>query len=348
MKMKTTSNSPAMIQIDGSHGEGGGQILRTALSLSAITGIPFSLDSIRAGRKSPGLMRQHLACVRAVSQVCSAHVKGAILRSTCLDFYPGPIGHSHGVFEIGSAGSTGLLLQTLLPVLLHGDAESEITLRGGTHAIQAPCFDYLDEIYAPRLRAMGAQFTLELNRIGFFPAGGGEVEARITPSTLKPEVFDSESKPKLESVEILTTPSISDRVPEKEIDALARKLTFSAHQTRVRVVTDSQCPGNAILLRATGGTLIASHGQRGKTSERVAKAAAGAMNRYLQAGAPIDPFLADQLLVPMALAGGGEFVTAGLSSHFHTNVETIQQFLPIEVETLTNPNGGQRVLLTHH
>lgn len=331
--MKTRQST---IYLDGSSGEGGGQILRTALTLSAITGKPFEIDKIRAGRRKPGLLRQHLACVRSAAEICDAQLSDVSLGSERMTFEPREVAAFSGSFEIGSAGSTGLVLQTILPILWHAESESDLTFTGGTHALAAPCFDYLQDVYHPLMTSMGADWSLSLDRHGFFPAGGGIVRVNVCPSDLNPVRIESSESKSLDSVEILSTPSIPDSVVAREGKVLEKELGLDESKVLLREVKDSVCGGNAILLRASCGgvgTVVASYGDRGKRAEQVAREAAREMKRYLASPAPVDEYLADQLLLPMALAGSGSFSAVALTPHFKTNVETITSFLPVTIET---------------
>jgi len=341
MNASTTHHRDELIRLDGSRGEGGGQILRSALSLSAITGRPFRLDNIRAGRRRPGLMRQHLTCVRATAEICNASTSEVELGSGSLEFYPGSIEASYEVFSIGTAGSTSLLLQTILPLLLHAPDVSDVSLEGGTHVIQAPCFDYLEQIFIPQLRRMGAAVELTMGRHGFFPAGGGIISLTVTPSKLVPCRWHKKvsSGKRLICAEVLSTPEIPDGVAARELRAARSILSsLSAESCSVRSIADSVCPGNALLLRAGGGeddpgTLTCAFGEPGKPAHRVAKQAALEMRHYLGSTAPVDEYLADQLLLPLALAGGGGYTTTALTSHFYSNVEVIQAFLPVKIQS---------------
>ncbi len=320
------------IDLDGSTGEGGGQILRSALSLSAITGRPFALNRIRAGRKRPGLMRQHLTCVQAVAEICGAKTSALQLGGTELMFEPGCIQASQGHFEIGTAGSTTLLLQTILPVLMHAPQASQVQLSGGTHAIKAPCFEYLDEVFLPRLAQMNARVQVDLKRVGFFPAGGGRLSLTVEPSSLLPyQWHDCADKTAL-SAEVLTTAEIPKSVAERELQKACKAFALTQEDVWVREITSAACPGNALLIRSEG-SLSCAYGGRGKRAEQVAKDAIWDMQRYLNSPAPIDEHLADQLLLPLALAGGGGFTTLALTPHFHSNVEVIEAFLEIKIKT---------------
>src|SRR5947207_15592691 len=169
----------AMITIDGSQGEGGGQILRTSLALSLVTGQPFCMERIRVRRQKPGLLRQHLTAVEAAKTVGCAEVEGAEMNSQTLEFRPGPVTPGNYRFAVGTAGSATLVLQTVLPSLLTASGKSTLTLEGGTHNPLAPPFDFLVGSFMPLIRRMGATVELDLKAPGFFPAGGGRFHARI-------------------------------------------------------------------------------------------------------------------------------------------------------------------------
>jgi len=169
--------------IDGSFGEGGGQILRTSLSLSMCIGTPVRIENIRAGRRKTGLLRQHLACVRASKEICGAKVIGDELGSSTVEFHPGAIKSGTYDFAIGSAGSTSLLFQTVLPALLMADAESTVSFSGGTHNDLAPSFDFIKYSFIPTLKLIGIDIEAELHAYGFMPHGGGKWTAKIQPMT---------------------------------------------------------------------------------------------------------------------------------------------------------------------
>ena len=331
LTMKTMKKTREIL-LDGSKGEGGGQILRSALSLSAITGKSFRLENIRSGRKRPGLMRQHLTCVQATAAICRAKTSEAEIGSTELDFSPGNIQASYDTFSIGTAGSTMLLLQTVLPVLLHAPESSEIRLSGGTHVIKAPCFEYLNEVFLPRIAEMNGRAKMTLERPGFFPAGGGRVCLRVDPSELSPCEWNDVSKKSVTSAEVISTPEIPKAVADKELHKARNAFSLESEDTWIREIKDAACAGNALIIRSAD-TLTCALGDRGKRAEQVAKEAIWEMQRYLNSPAPIDEHLADQLLLPLALAGGGGFTAVALTPHFYSNVEVIEAFLPIKIET---------------
>ncbi|RTL38988.1 MAG: RNA 3'-phosphate cyclase, partial [Rhodocyclaceae bacterium] len=214
-----------MIEIDGAAGEGGGQILRTALALSMCTGQPFTLTRIRAGRAKPGLMRQHLTCVNAAAEVCAAEVDGAELNAQSLRFTPGQVRAGDYHFNVGTAGSCTLVLQTVWPALLMADAPSRLKLGGGTHNPMAPPFHFLARSYAPLMRRLGANAELNLRRLGFYPAGGGEIEVTIWPAgdTLQPFDLDGRGA-RLEGYAECFVPALPRSVARRELEHLGSAL----------------------------------------------------------------------------------------------------------------------------
>lgn len=360
---KCPTSARQALQIDGSAGEGGGQILRSSLSLSAITGTPIRLSGIRAGRRKPGLMRQHLSCVESVAALCGARTSHLQIGATELEFTPGEILplEAGTTFAIGTAGSTSLLAQAILPVALFADQPSEIILEGGTHVKGAPCTDYLIEVFTPALRAMGTDVEIDLQRHGFFPAGGGRVTLRIQPWTERRAIaiHERSAKQDLEiHAEVRATKGLPKTVIEREFEALEKTLGLSDSDRFVQNLRDTSCQGNAVIVRVANSnkanndqqspglvTLACGLGERGKSADRVVRETAWDIQRLLtnSAGAPVDEYLADQLLLPMALAGKGSFTTIELSKHFTTNVEVIQQFLDIDIQTTSIEGDAFRV-----
>ena len=320
--------------IDGSQGEGGGQILRTSLALSLVTGQPFRLENIRAGREKPGLLRQHLTAVEAATTIGSAAVSGAALGSKTLEFRPGRVQAGNHRFAVGSAGSATLVLQTVLPPLLTAANTSTLTLEGGTHNPFAPPFDFLARCFAPLIQRMGPRLELELRRPGFYPAGGGKFHARIEPVK------------RLSRLELLQRGAIRQRcaralvsklpaeVGERELEVVREQLGWAEQECRVETVPNPVGPGNALLLEIETEQVtkvFTSFGERGRPAEEVAREAAEAVGAWLGADVPVDEHLADQLLVPMALAGGGRFRTVKPSLHSTTNAQIIERFLPVKI-----------------
>lgn len=318
------------LHIDGRQGEGGGQILRSSLSLSAATGRPIVLEHIRAGRKKPGLMRQHLTCVRAAAAVCGAEVEGAQLRSTAIRFTPGAVQAGDYRFAVGSAGSCLLVLQTVLPPLLRANGESTLTLEGGTHNPMAPPFDALEHGFVPQLRRLGAEVSLELVRPGFFPAGGGEVRVRVAPLAGAAPLELLERGPLVERRGVVQIAQLSEEIAQRQTRLLATSLPQLGERVEVRRFDNSRGPGNAVSvhLEHRHVTEVATaFGMRDLPSKRVVARLVKHVRRYLAREAPVGEFLADQLMLPLALTAGGVYRTLTPSLHATTNAAVINAFL---------------------
>ena len=323
-----------MIEIDGSEGEGGGQVLRTSLALSVVTGQPFRLFNIRAKRSNPGLQRQHLTCVQAARDISGAEVSGGAIGSRDLTFTPGPVRAGRYRFAVGTAGSASLVLQTVLAPLLHADAASDLTLEGGTHNAWAPPFDFLEHTFLPLLACMGPRVELRLERHGFYPVGGGALSARVVPGHewRAFKLLEREQEPEWSATALLS--KLPDKVGEREIKVVQRKLQQKGKRFKVQQV-ESPGPGNAVVIRADCGNVcevFTGFGKRGKPAEQVAKDAAREAGNWAKTGAPVGEHLADQLLIPMALGAGGRFRTVEPSGHTRTNIETIRRFLEVAIE----------------
>lgn len=327
------------ILIDGTRGEGGGQILRTSLALSMITGRPVVLERIRGRRKKPGLMRQHLTGVLAAAEVCGAEVVGATLRSDRLRFVPGPIRSGTWRFSVGTAGSTALVLQTLLPALLCADGPSEVIIEGGTHAMAAPTFHFLQRSFAPALARFGGRLELELLRWGFYPAGGGAIRARVEPEQWRPaRLVERGGLERIHAVAVVS--NLPVRIAWDEVRTMEAALEGVTNEI---VEAASPGPGNVVWVEieaVSGTTIVTGHGRRGVPARRVAKEVAREAARVLRADVPVGEHLADQLLIPMALARGGELLSLPASLHTTTNLEVIQAFLPVR---FTTREHGRRV-----
>ncbi|MBI1766621.1 MAG: RNA 3'-terminal phosphate cyclase [Acidobacteria bacterium] len=325
-----------MITIDGSFGEGGGQILRTSLALSLVTGQPFRIEKIRAGRKNPGLLRQHLTAVNAAQQISQAAVEGAGIGSTQLSFTPGEITPGEYAFAVGTAGSTTLVLQTVLPSLLRARAESRLTLEGGTHNPFAPPFNFLVKAFLPLLNRLGARVEATLARYGFYPAGGGKLEIRIAPaSQLTPFELLERGEIVGRRAQALVA-NLPRSVGERELKVIGQKLNWPAEWLRLEEVKNSNGPGNLVSVEiesANVAEVFTGFGERGVTAEAVAIKAIQEARRYLASDAAVGEYLADQLLIPLALAGGGAFTTVAPSRHTTTNIAIIRKFLPVEITT---------------
>jgi RNA 3'-terminal phosphate cyclase (ATP) len=334
-----------MIVVDGSAGEGGGQVLRTALTLSTLTGRGVEVRNVRSGRPNPGLRPQHLAAVRAAAAICGAEVEGAELDSATLRFHPGksilPGTYTFDVAKIagrGSAGAVGLVLQTvLLPLALAG-GDSELVLRGGTHVPWAPSVDYLERVFLPAMAQMGVTAQIELVAWGFYPAGGGEARVMIRGGTLKALRIIERGEMQRVTVRGVASnlPShIAQRMVNRARNVLAEEgFALRVEPLRVR----STGPGAAAFLfaeyeRVTAG--FVAFGRKGLPSEHVADAVCSDMLAYHRTGAPVDPYLADQLLLPMALAPGtSEVVTSMVTDHLLTNIAVVRAFLPLKAKVV--------------
>lgn len=318
-----------MITIDGSQGEGGGQILRSSLALSAITGQKFRIENIRAGRPKPGLMRQHLVCVQAAQAICGAEVEGGELGSTVLTFDPGKIKSGDYSFAIGTAGSTGLVLQTVLMPLALADEVSTIRLSGGTHNMQAPPFEFLDQAFLPQVRRMGFNAQITLSRHGFHPAGGGEMVATTSPSgSLTPLIIENRGEP-ISSRATALVANLPEAIGNRELRTVAEALGWEESACTLANVA-SAGPGNVLLLSAGFANvveIVSGFGAMGVTAEQVARRAIGKLQAYLKSNAVVGPCLADQLLLPMAVGAGGHFLTSEPTDHTRSNAEVIERFL---------------------
>jgi len=321
-----------MIELDGAQGEGGGQILRSALTLSMITGQPFRMINIRANRPKPGLMRQHLAAVQASACISGAQVSGAEAGSQTLQFAPGALRGGDYAFAIGTAGSCTLVLQTLLPALLAADAPSTVKITGGTHNSMAPPVHFLQRAYGRVLEQMGAHIDIELKRFGFYPAGGGEVIARVTPcAQLQPFELMERGTRRHGFAESFIA-GVPASVAVRELAVIGAGMGWAEEQLLHRGLPGEQGPGNALLMTLEHEhvtEVFAGFGEKAVRAETVAKHLLQEARAYLVSGAAVGEHLADQLMLPMALAGGGGFSTNVVSSHAVTNAEVIERFLPV-------------------
>lgn len=324
-----------MIEIDGSYGEGGGQIVRTALSLSCLLGKPFRIRHIRKGRAKPGLMPQHLVAVRACQRVSRAEVKGDEKGSTELTFSPRGVEGGEFEFDIGTAGSTSLVLQTLIPALLFCGGKSRVTLRGGTHVPFSPSFHYLAEVFAPFLRKLGLEVHLDIDAYGFYPRGGGRVTAEIWPAgEVKPLRITQRGKlVRLDGVSAVGNLPLS--IAERQKNALLEAILPRMHhlQSPVRIdLGNVSTPGQGtfVFLRGEFANAVAGFtalGERGKRAEAVGEEAAEEFLAYYRSEGALDPHLADQLLLYLSLCEQGSvFTTSCISRHLLTNLWVIELF----------------------
>jgi RNA 3'-terminal phosphate cyclase (ATP) len=343
--------SDSLIEIDGSEGEGGGQILRSALALSILTGRPFKLVNIRANRRKPGLQPQHLMSVRAAGTVSGAVYKGASVGSAVLYFEPKDVKPGKYTFSIGTAGATTLVLHTIyLPLALRSDSASEIIITGGTHNAHAPCYHFLATTWAAYMARLGIKLELEMIRPGFYPRGGGEIRAVIHP-------FSRVKGLKLTTCPELTTAggfSAFAGLPESVGKRQARRLTVRLKAAGIEShipIEEWQAanPGTvaAVVFRqAPVPPLFFGLGERGKPAESVADDAADEAIRFRDSGCPVDEHSADQLLLPLAFSPeASEYRTASITRHLTTNIATVRKFVDraIELDAEVGRPGTVRV-----
>jgi RNA 3'-terminal phosphate cyclase (ATP) len=327
------------VEVDGALGEGGGQVLRSALSLAVLTGRRVRVRQVRARREKPGLLRQHLAAARALAAVCGGKLEGAELGSREVTFVPGAARHGVYAFAVGGAGSTALVLHTVLPVLLGVAGTSELTLHGGTHNPGAPPYDFLEHVYFRVLRRMGVELDASLVRYGFYPAGGGCFRVRFTtPERLRP--LDRVACDPARRVEAWAlSAGLPSHVAARELAVVREQLDLPRHATRAREV-DASGSGNALCILVEGDVpeLVTAFGAAGRPAEDVALDAVRQARRYLEAGAPIGEHLADQLLLLLLLSGGA-FRAQALSAHARTNIDVIRGFLGADVIEIAEAEG---------
>lgn len=322
------------IELDGAIGEGGGQILRTALTLSMITGQPFRISNIRANRPKPGLMRQHLIAVQASAHVCNAEIGETGVGATTLAFSPNKIKGGEYKFAIGTAGSCTLVLQTLLPALLYADEPSEIKITGGTHNSMAPPAQFLQRAYGRVMSEMGATFDIQLNRFGFYPAGGGEIVATVQPCKQLRAISLMERGDRLSGYAESFIAGIPVGVAKRELECIGTGMDWDESQLFVRGLSGDQGPGNALLVTLEHQhvtDVFCAFGEKMVRAEAVAKNVIQQVREYVASGAAVGEHLADQIMLPFALAGGGSFTTNHVSQHSRTNAMVIEKFLPVKI-----------------
>ena len=333
------------IEIDGSEGEGGGQIVRSSLTLSIATGRPVRIANVRAGRRKPGLMRQHLTAVRAAATIGAAEVEGDAIGSTALTFRPTAVVPGEHRFAVGTAGSATLVLQTVLPVLLTADRPSRLTLEGGTHNPFAPPFEFLDRAFLPLVNRMGPRVSASLEACGFYPAGGGRFVVDVTPA---PALTGLELLERGEPVghhAVALVANLDHRIAEKELAVVTERLGWPEDRLRVASVAGPG-PGNVLLLTVEHqhvAEVFTGFGEVRRSAKAVGNLAVDQARAYLAGDAPVGPFLADQLLLPCALAAAGGALSAyritRVTRHLSTHLGLVRRFLPVEARAA----GGSTV-----
>jgi RNA 3'-terminal phosphate cyclase (ATP) len=323
-----------MITIDGSFGEGGGQIIRSASALALITGKPFRVYNVRAKRDKPGLQRQHLTAVMAAAEVGRAKVDGAAVGSKEFTFVPGEVLSGDYVFNIGTAGSTTLVLQTVLPPLMVANSPSMVTLEGGTHNVHAPPFEFLEKTFLPLVSRMGTRVMIELERYGFYPPGGGKFHVIIEPSSERHRL-DIMKRGEIRRVHARAlVVKLHPGIAERELAVIKERMGWE--DARLQIVTSNNAfsPGNVLTIEIESEHVLeifTGIGERGVRAETIAERVAEEARKYLMIDAPVGEHLADQLLIPLALSKGGSFLTCEPTLHTTTNIEIIKKFLDVDM-----------------
>lgn len=338
------------LHIDGSLGEGGGQVLRTSLALAAATGRSVVIDHVRAGRAKPGLQLQHLAAVKAVAKICDGDVRGAERGSRRVELRPGQVSHGDRVFRIGSAGSAVLVAHAVLPALLVAPGRSRFVVEGGTHNPMAPVFEHFERALVPALTAMGARVSVTLDEPGFVPEGGGRLIVDVEGgAVLTADAFARivAAPITVQDIVVWLGGNLDEGIAEREVAAALAGFAGAADGC---AVSTKRCRhvGNAVAAifhDSEGHTdVVSALGARGRSAAVVAAELVAEGRAYVDAGVPVGPHLADQLLLPLALGcvnggRGGSFLTTAPTLHATTNAAVIQQFLDVDIR-FDDVDGG--------
>ena len=314
-------------------------MVRSSLALSVITGKPVRIFNLRARRKKPGLAKQHLTAVNAAAEICNAEVSGNELQSQDVSFNPGAVKPGNYHFKIGTAGSSTLVAQTVLPPLMIADAPSQIQIDGGTHNEKAPPYEFLSLAYLPLVQRMGPSFKSELRSHGFYPAGGGSIAIEIHPASSLAGISLTELVKKHRPQVQALVSKLPLKIADRECDKIRRKSYWDANRFESVEVTDSPGPGNVVMIFLKSEELtevFSAVGKIGIKAEQVASQVYREANNYIKHSAPVGPHLADQLLLPMGLAAAyhgqtSEFVTIDLTEHTTTHVDILKRFLAVDV-----------------
>ncbi|CAN5714872.1 RNA 3'-terminal phosphate cyclase [soil metagenome] len=314
-------------------------MLRTALALSLATSTPFTIEEIRGKRRNAGLLRQHLTAVQAAAAIGAAQVDGAALGSTTLVFKPGRVASGDYSFAVGTAGSAMLVFQTILPPLLVADGATTLTIEGGTHNPAAPPYDFIERVFVPIVERLGPRISTSLTRAGFYPAGGGQLAARIEPANqLRRLSLLDRGEITGRRIRVLLA-NLPRHIAVREAAVATRLLNWDESSVSIESV-NAPGPGNAVLIEIESEhvrEICTSFGETGVAAEAVADRVAHEARRYLAAGVPVACHLADQLLPVLALGNGGEFRTLAPTQHTKTNADIVRLFTGATIEII--PEG---------
>jgi RNA 3'-terminal phosphate cyclase (ATP) len=338
------------VLINGSQGEGGGQIVRSSLALALVTGKSMTIENVRAGREKPGLMRQHLTAVQAAAAVCGGVVKGAEIGSQSLTFEPQSVRAGKYQFSVGTAGSATLVLQTVLPALLIAEGPSELVLEGGTHNQWAPPFDFLQKAFLPLVNRMGPRVTATLERHGFYPAGGGRFTVAIEPCSLLSGFDLMEPGPTRSRRACALVANLPDHIADREVERILEKLTWDPScgaSDRVQ----AHGPGNVVFVEIASERVtevFTAFGRTGARAEKVADEVVQQVRDYITTDVPIGPYLADQIMLPLGISAWqavnsphvSSFRTLPLTRHSTTHIEILRQFLDIAIRVERSVEGN--------
>lgn len=321
-----------MIELDGSYGEGGGQIVRTAVALSAVTGEAVKISEIRKNRPKPGLAPQHVKAILATGELCNARSSGVEPRSEQIVFEPGEVHSGAYKVDIGTAGSITLLLQCVLPAMLSADGPVSFEVHGGTDVRWSPTIDYFDHVFLPALASFGIRASMELVQRGYYPAGMGIVNLKVEPASMRPISLGAADAPDIIKG-ISHCSNLPEHVARRQADSASEKLKnagFEADISQQVLKAPSTGSGITIWSGHKGGSAL---GERGVKAETVGVKAADEIISELKSDAAVDVHLADQLIPYLALAGGS-YTTREISMHARTNIWTASQFLERQINVL--------------
>lgn len=316
-----------MLEIDGSYGEGGGQIVRTAVALSAVTGREIRITEIRKNRQNPGLKQQHLKALEIAARICEAQVSGLFPGSTELSFVPMELKGGKYSIEIGTAGSISLLLQCLMPALPFAKEKTELTISGGTDVAWSPTIDYLQQVTLKALEQLGYAGRIVLHEHGYYPKGGGKVSAFFEPCNLHGYHFLKEEK---EIRGISHASNLPAHVPLRQAEAARIRLLEAGYPSQIETRSFNAISTGSGITLWTGHLGGSALGARGLPAENVGRYAAEEIITDMETEASVDIHLADQLIPYMAFAGESSYTVRELSPHTLTNIWITEQFLDVK------------------